>query len=94
MIERAKQDLENLQDGGVDAIMFSNEASLPYLTKVEPITYVTMARIIGELRSDITVPFGVNVLWDATASIDLAIATGALFIREIISGAYASDFGV
>ena len=94
VIERAKQDLENLQDGGVDAVMFSNESSLPYLTKVEPITYVTMARIIGELRSYIKAPFGVNVLWDATASIDLAIATGALFVREIISGAYASDFGV
>ncbi len=94
VIERAKQDLTNLQDGGVDAVMFSNEASLPYLTKVEPITYVTMARIIGEIRSFIKIPFGVNVLWDPVASIDLAIATGACFVREIFSGVYASDFGL
>jgi membrane complex biogenesis BtpA family protein len=94
VIERAKQDLANLQDGGVDAVMFSNEASLPYLTKVEPITYVTMARIIGEIRSFIKIPFGVNVLWDPVASIDLAIATGACFVREIFSGVYASDFGL
>jgi hypothetical protein len=53
-----------------------------------------MARIIGELEGEITVPFGVNVLWDPTASIDLAVATGALFVREIFSGVYASDFGL
>jgi len=94
IIERARQDLRALQDGGVDGVMFSNEASLPYLTKVEPITYVCMARVIGELRSEISVPFGVNVLWDPQASIDLAMATGALFVREIFSGVYASDFGL
>lgn len=94
VIECARRDLRALQDGGVDAVMFSNEASLPYLTKVEPITYVTMARVIGELRAEIRVPFGVNVLWDPKASIDLAMATGALFVREIFSGVYASDFGM
>ena len=34
VIEKAKEDLDALQEGGVDAIMFSNEFSLPYLTKV------------------------------------------------------------
>jgi hypothetical protein len=94
VIEGARQDLNALQEGGVDAVMFSNEASLPYLTEVEPITYVTMARVIGELRRDIKVPYGVNVLWDPIASIDLAMATGAQFVREIFSGVYASDFGL
>jgi membrane complex biogenesis BtpA family protein len=94
IVECARKNLNALQDGGVDAVMFSNEQSLPYLTKVEPITYVTMARIIGELRREVKVPFGVNVLWDPTASIDLAVAVGALFVREIFSGVYASDFGL
>jgi hypothetical protein len=94
VIECARRDLEALQDGGVDAVMFSNEASLPYLTRVEPITSVSMARVIGELRSEIKVPYGVNVLWDPKASIDLAMATGAQFVREIFSGVYASDFGL
>lgn len=94
IVERAAADLKALQEGGVDAVMFSNEASLPYLTKVEPITYVTMARVIGELRHAIGVPFGVNVLWDPIASIDLAVATGAQFVREIFTGVYASDFGL
>jgi len=94
VIERARIDLEALQEGGVDGVMFSNEASLPYLTRVEPITYVTMARIIGELHSGIKVPFGVNVLWDPKASVDVAMATGAQFVREIFTGIYASDFGL
>ena len=94
VIDRARQDLDALQGGGVDAIMFSNEYSLPYLLEVEPITHVTMARIIGELRREIRVPYGVNVLWDPKASIELAVATDAQFVREIFTGVYASDFGL
>lgn len=94
IIEKARKDLHALQEGGVDAVMFSNEASLPYLTKVEPITPIVMGRIIGEIFHEIKVPFGINVLWDPIASIDVAVATNALFVREIFTGVYASDFGL
>ncbi len=94
VVEMARADMIALQEGGVDAIMFSNEFSLPYLTKIEPITVGAMARIIGELKREITVPYGVNCLWDPIASLDLAMAVDGLFIREIISGVYASDFGL
>ena len=94
VIELARADLAALIEGGVDAIMFSNEFSLPYLTEVEPITPITMARIIGELRGEIDIPYGVNVLWDPVATMDLAVATGAVFVREIFTGVYASDFGL
>jgi uncharacterized protein len=94
VVDRAREELDALQSGGVDGVMISNEFSLPYLTKTEPITAITMARIIGELLGDITVPYGVNVLWDGRASIDLAVATGAKFVREIFTGVYASDFGL
>lgn len=94
VVEQARADLLALQAGGVDAIMFSNERSLPYLTKVEPVTTAAMTRVIAELLREISVPFGVNVLWDPIASIDLAVATGARFVREIFTGVYASDFGL
>ena len=90
----ARADMLALQKGGVDAVMFSNEFSLPYLTEVEPITTITMAALITQLKSDLTIPFGVNVLWDPIASIDLAVATGAGFVREIFTGVYGSDFGI
>ncbi len=94
VIEKAKEDVIALQDGGVDAIMFSNEFSLPYLTKVKTETVACMARIIGELQPIIKIPYGVNCLWDPIASLDLAVATDAKFIREIFTGVYASDFGL
>ena len=94
IIENARKDLHALQNGGVDAIMFSNEFSLPYLTDVKCETVAAMAYIIGALSSEIKIPFGVNVLWDAKKSIDLAKAVGATFVREIFTGVYGSDFGV
>ena len=94
VVEQARADLLALQEGGVDAVMFSNERGLPYLTKTEPITAISMARVIAELLSEIKIPFGVNVLWDPIASIDVAMAVGGQFVREIFTGAYASDFGV
>ena len=94
VIEDARKDLLALQNGGVDAVMFSNEFSLPYLTNVETVTVAAMARVIGELKPDIKIPFGVNVLWDPEKSLDLAAATGAKFVREIFTGVYASDFGL
>ena len=74
VIEHAKADFLALQEGGVDAVMFSNEFSLPYLTEVRTETVAAMARIIGELKPLIKIPFGVNVLWDAKKSLDLAKA--------------------
>ena len=68
--------------------------SLPYKTKVDPVTSISMARVIAEISDELHIPFGVNVLWDATASIDLAVATEARFVREIFTGVYASDFGL
>jgi len=94
VIKWAKKDLTALQNGGVDAVMFSNEFSMPYLTKVPTVTVACMARIIGELMTQIRVPFGVDVLWDPIASLDLAAASGASFVREVFSGVYASDFGL
>ena len=94
VVDEAYREFTALQEGGVDAVMFSNEFSLPYLTKVETVTTVCMARVIGELKSEINIPFGVNMLWDPYASLDLAAATGAKFIREIMSGVYASDYGL
>jgi uncharacterized protein len=94
VVDIARGELAALQEGGVDAVMFSNEFSLPYLLKVETVTVGAMARVIGELLRDVRIPFGVNVLWDPVASIDLAVAVGASFVREIFTGVYASDFGL
>lgn len=94
VVAHARREVAALQEGGIDGILVSNEFSLPYLTTTEPVTAVSMARVMGEVLTDLQVPFGVNVLWDGVASIDLAVATGAAFVREVFSGVYASDFGL
>ena len=88
------RDLGALQAAGVDGVLFCNEADLPYQLKVGPEIPAAMAAVIGELRPDIRVPFGVNILWDALASLALARATGARFIREVLTGVYESDLGM
>jgi membrane complex biogenesis BtpA family protein len=87
-------DVEKLQAGGVDAIMFGNEGDRPYLLKSTPESLAAMAAAIGQLKSLLKVPFGVNYLWDPVATVALGAATGARFGREIFTGVYASDMGL
>ncbi|MDP1729587.1 MAG: BtpA/SgcQ family protein [Devosia sp.] len=93
LVDGAAKDLAALQAAGVDAVMFGNENDRPYEFAVDTASTATMAYVIGRLRSEITVPFGVNVLWDPLSSMALAAATGAAFVREIFTGTYASDMG-
>jgi len=88
------RDLAVLQDAGVDGLMFCNEADYPYQLHVGPEIPAAMAAAIGVLRSEVRVPFGVNILWDPMASLALARATGARFIREVLTGVYESDLGM
>ena len=94
LVAGARADLLALQDAGFDAVMFGNENDRPYELSVDTASTAAMAAIIGQLKSEIKVPFGVNVLWDPMASVALGAATGAQFVREIFTGTYASDMGV
>ena len=93
LLDGVRKDLKALQAAGFDAIMFGNENDRPYAFNVDTASTATMAFLIGQVRSEITIPFGVNVLWDPMSSIALAAATGASFVREIFTGTYASDMG-
>ena len=93
LVAAARADLLALQAAGFDAVMFGNENDRPYEFNVDTASTATMAAIIGQLKSEITVPFGVNVLWDPMSSVALGAATGAAFVREIFTGTYASDMG-
>jgi len=94
LVDVVGRDLETLQAAGVDGLLFCNEADLPYQLSVGPEIPAAMAAVIGQLRRDVRVPFGVNILWDAIASLALARATGAAFIREVLTGVYESDLGM
>ena len=94
LIKEAKKDLEALHSAKFDAIMFGNENDRPYQLKVDTASTAAAAYIIGELKRDIKIPFGVDMLWDPMATIALGTATKANFVREIFTGSYSSDMGI
>ena len=93
LVAGAAKDLAALQAAGFDAVMFGNENDRPYEFEVDRASTASAAYVIGQLRSSIAVPFGVNMLWDPMSTIALAAATGADFVREIFTGTYVSDMG-
>lgn len=94
VIQTAREELTALQDGGVDGILIANEFSLPYEKKVSYVTVAAMGRIVGELKREIKIPFGVNIVSNPMATIDLAAATGADFVRSTFTGAYIGENGI
>ncbi|WP_333834376.1 BtpA/SgcQ family protein [Rubrimonas sp.] len=94
LIDGVAADVARLQDGGVDAIMFGNENDRPYLTKATPESVAAMTAVVAAVKPALRVPFGVNYLWDPAASVAIAVATGAAFVREIFTGVFASDMGL
>jgi membrane complex biogenesis BtpA family protein len=92
--EWVKRDLHALQSGGIHAVLFCNENDRPYRLDADFATVAAMTDVVASLRSELSVPFGVNVLWDPRATLAVAAATGAAFCREIFAGAFAGDFGI
>lgn len=90
----ARNDLAALQDGGVDAILVTNEFSVPYQKRVSPVTAAAMAYVIGSLASQIRVPFGTEVIYDGDATMDVCAATGAQFTRCVFTDVWAGDLGL
>ncbi len=94
VIRIARKELIALQKGGVDGVLIANEFSLPYQKEVSYVTVAAMGRIIGELKKDLSIPFGVNIVSNPIATIDLAAATGANFVRSTFTGAYIGENGI
>jgi membrane complex biogenesis BtpA family protein len=93
LIEEVARDVDNLQRGGVHAIMFGNENDRPYRFQAPPEGIAAMTAVVTALKPMLRVPFGVNYLWDPVGSVAIACATGASFAREIFTGVFASDMG-
>ena len=93
-VDAVLRDVEALQQAGVDAIMFGNEGDRPYVTRANPESLAAMAVVVTRVLPHVQVPFGINYLWDPVASVALAHASGAAFVREIFTGVYESDMGL
>ena len=94
VIECARKDLDALQKGGVDGILITNEMSLPYQKHISTVTVASMARVIGALEADLSLPFGAEAIYDPEATIELCAAIDADFSRCVFTGAYVGDLGI
>jgi len=95
LVEIALKDVKALINGGVDGILISNENDVPYLLKVGPETIASFTYIVSKLKGDLTVPFGIDVLWgNAKASYAIAKSVGARFVRTLLTGVHAGDLGL
>jgi len=93
--ETVYKDVKALIENGVKTVMFCNEGDRPYLKNVGHETTATMAGIIAKISSELNLNcFGTDVLWDPKAALALGKATGASFVREVFTGAYAGDIGI
>ncbi len=81
--KRALEDALALYHGGVDALLFENFGDVPFSPgRAEPHVIAYLTSIIEEVKREVPLPFGVNVLRnDALAALAIATATGGEFIR-------------
>jgi uncharacterized protein len=93
IVESVRDDVAQLLDAGVDAVMFCNEGDRPYQLQAGPEGVAVLARVVTEVAPKDR-PFGCDFLWDPRAALAVAVATGASFIREVATGVYESDMGL
>lgn len=92
-IERLKHDAAILMENGVDAVVFANEGDRPYLTSVGPEVIAAYVRVVTEVLPMIHVPYGCGCLIDPIATLAIAKAIGAKFIRTYVTNSYEGTFG-
>ena len=93
LVDQVRSDVALLVDAGFDAVMFCNENDRPYELHAGPESAAVMARVVTECRPA-SIPFGVDFLWDSRIALAAAVATGASFIREVVTGVWESDMGL
>lgn len=82
LVEVALADLAHLEAGGVDGVLVENDFDQPHLLQCGSEVHAAMTRVTREVVAHAQVPVGVEVLLDDwRASLAIAAATGARFIR-------------
>src|SRR5260370_22905736 len=94
VVAALRRDLDILQEGGVDGLLFCNEGDRPYPLRTDRAPIAAMAAAIGELRPHIRLPYGVDLLWDPMAALAVAQAVRASVVREVFTGVYDRDMGL
>ncbi len=80
--ELALLDARAAEEGGADAVIVENYGDVPFPKKANPETIAAMSVVMKEVKKEIGIAVGVNVLRnDAVAALAIAKASGASFVR-------------
>lgn len=92
IIKRALSDARKLQEGDVDALEIENFSDPTYFPgEVGPELVAAMAVIADHVHRAVDIPIGICVLADSKASLSVAHAVGARFIRTVFFTEAAVD---
>jgi membrane complex biogenesis BtpA family protein len=80
-ISNVRKDIEALQKGGVDGLLFVNESDKPTRNPVDYDVYAWFSLVMGYIMNSVKIPFGIEVLDDPIAGLNLAAIFGAKFVR-------------
>lgn len=93
IVAELKRDVDMLEAAGFDAVMFCNENDRPYELDAGPESAAFMTRVAIECQPE-KIPFGMDFLWDPKIALAASVASGARFMREVVSGVWESDMGL
>src|SRR5688572_2724409 len=97
IIEWVLKDARALASGGIDGLIVENFGDIPFYPHRVPAHTVAFMTAIGrEVRREVSLPLGINILRnDAESAIAVAAAVSAQFIRvNIHTGARLTDQGL
>jgi len=97
LLAAARRDARAWAAGGADAVLVENFGDRPFHPEaVPPVTIAALARVLTELRGEVALPLGVNVLRnDAAGAVALAAACELDFVRiNVHAGVAVADQGL
>jgi membrane complex biogenesis BtpA family protein len=97
VLRAALDDARALAEGGADAIMVENHGDVPFTAgRVDAASVAGMAVAVAEIRRQVRLPIGVNVLKnDVRSALAVAASTDARFVRvNVHVGAVVADQGI
>lgn len=82
---QAVQDAQTLQTAGVDAVIVENMGDDPFAVKLEPAQLAALTVATQKVMDAVSIPVGVDAAFnDYAASLSIARATGAQFVRVTV----------
>lgn len=97
VLAAAIADARAIRGGGCDGFAVENYGDRPFTRgRVEAETVAAMTHVIGAVRAEVEMPFGVNVLRnDVRSALAIAAVCGASFVRvNVHTGAFVTDQGL